>query len=1359
MKYGSTPIYSDSSGGGAWLEQLFSVPASAGASGSLTLTGTSPYPDIAYVERLDPPTGRGIPRLGITRNGEFPIPASATGGLGVDMASGAFLLSSTDLVLPGLSSYLPLDFSRGYSSQAISDTISAGTLFQGAMGPKWSHSWAYRLQVANPNQTVILFTPSGPYAFNWDSSTGVYVGEQGVNANLSQTDSSHWTLTTYPDDVDYQFSILPGAGFASLTALLDRNGNQTTLSYDSANRLTTITDAGGRSLTLGYDGSNRITSVHDNSTVNGGSSRSVGYYYNGSGDLNTVTDVRGGQPYFQYDNHWLKLAADALNNATVRNYVDSLGRVGWQHDAAGQSLTISFNTPAAGVTTLYDQRNNPTQFYYDAALRVTDVVDANGTDTATTYGSDNTLASVAGPQGRESVFGYDGNDNLTSATDALNDRAQFSYDGQSNLLTATDALGHVVVTNGYDANGNRKTTTDGDGNMTTATVNSLGQATAVKDGRGNTSGLGYTAAGDLTSVTNPLGKTTTITRDTAGRATSVSDPLGHASTYAFDPANHLLRLTDAKNNVTQFSYDADGNQKTITDANNHTTTYAYTPRNQLQSVTDAMTPTAGVTAYAYDPAGNLTTVTDPLSQATTSAYDVANRLTSLTNAMGKTTTLLLDANGNATQVQKPAGLTDSYSYDLLNRLSSMDPGTTGTAMQQLSYDAAGRQTKVTDANGHSTTYGYSNAGRLTSVMDGRNKSATATYDGNGNRKTATDRNGHTTTYAYDAANRLSSVTDAMTPTAGVTGYGYDDAGRLTSVSNALSNVWQYQYDTANRPLTVQDPLGNTTTYSFDPAGNATAVQTPNQSVATANAYHYDARNRLSELDPGGSSAQAIRYAYDASGRRTSMTDPSGTTSYGYDSADRLTCVNTQSSQTSPCTGSGALASGCDDLGRRTSMVYPGSGHQVSYAYSGPRGQLGTVTDWNSKQTTYSYDRAGLLQSVSLPNGITSSMAYDAANRLTSISHSQGSNVLLGIGYTLDDAGNRMAETLTSVSPNTVSSYAYDNANRLTAANYASGDVQSYSYDLAGNRIGQSSNGVPTTNSFDRANRMLASGSTSYGYDLSGNQTSKTAAGVTTTFAFDALNRLTGITGPTTASYTFNGDGMRTGKTVNGTATNYALDPTGIGHVLSDGNEYVWGQGLINQTTAGGASSYALSDGSGSIRQLTDGTGNSLGSQTYDAFGGSRTQSGSQLPFGYAGEQLDAESGLIFLRARSYDASTGRFLGQDPMGAGGGYSYAGNNPGRYSDPSGRDAFGSGGPCDGGLGVTTSTGGCSAGPAQEAITQPFQGGPPPYQFASGTNGQAIIPFDALANGTIGNYPSAQQAAGYPPGTTVTPFAPAG
>ncbi len=38
------------------------------------------------------------------------------------------------------------------------------------------------------------------------------------------------------------------------------------------------------------------------------------------------------------------------------------------------------------------------------------------------------------------------------------------------------------------------------------------------------------------------------------------------------------------------------------------------------------------------------------------------------------------------------------------------------------------------------------------------------------------------------------------------------------------------------------------------------------------------------------SASAVSYTYDLAGRRTSMTDPTGTTTYQYDAAGRLTKI-------------------------------------------------------------------------------------------------------------------------------------------------------------------------------------------------------------------------------------------------------------------------------------------------------------------------------------------------------------------------------------------------------------------------------------------------------------------------------------
>ena len=58
------------------------------------------------------------------------------------------------------------------------------------------------------------------------------------------------------------------------------------------------------------------------------------------------------------------------------------------------------------------------------------------------------------------------------------------------------------------------------------------------------------------------------------------------------------------------------------------------------------------------------------------------------------------------------------------------------------------------------------------------------------------------------------------------------------------------------------------------------------------------------------------------------------------------------------------------------------------------------------------------------------------------------------------------------------------------------------------------------------------------------------------------------------------------------------------------------------------------------------------------------------PFRYSGEYFDAESGNIYLRNRYYDASTGRFISEDPAKDGTNwYVYCGGNPIKRTDSDG------------------------------------------------------------------------------------------
>ncbi len=131
-------------------------------------------------------------------------------------------------------------------------------------------------------------------------------------------------------------------------------------------------------------------------------------------------------------------------------------------------------------------------------------------------------------------------------------------------------------------------------------------------------------------------------------------------------------------------------------------------------------------------------------------------------------------------------------------------------------------------------------------------------------------------------------------------------------------------------------------------------------------------------------------------------------------------------------------------------------------------------------------------------------------------------------------------------------------------------------------------------------------------------------------------------------------------------------------ILQDGSSsYVYGLGLISSTDAGGSQTYYHTDGLGSTRALTDGTGSTVATYEYDAFGAIRNQTGTAAnAFKYTGEQHDSGTDMYYLRARHYDPEVGRFISRDPFPGFDGspqtqnpYAYVSNDPINATDPSG------------------------------------------------------------------------------------------
>ena len=134
----------------------------------------------------------------------------------------------------------------------------------------------------------------------------------------------------------------------------------------------------------------------------------------------------------------------------------------------------------------------------------------------------------------------------------------------------------------------------------------------------------------------------------------------------------------------------------------------------------------------------------------------------------------------------------------------------------------------------------------------------------------------------------------------------------------------------------------------------------------------------------------------------------------------------------------------------------------------------------------------------------------------------------------------------------------------------------------------------------------------------------------------------------------------------------------------DGNssmlrEYQYGRDLVSMKAPSNVY-YFHHDGLESIANLTSSTGTTMWTYAYNPFGDTRveTKNNNQAPANFikfAGQYLDP-SGLYHMRARQYDATSGRFLTVDPADPSlvdpyvGAYLYVRNNPIVRVDPSGR-----------------------------------------------------------------------------------------
>jgi RHS repeat-associated protein len=751
----------------------------------------------------------------------------------VDLFTGRFVAHATDFALPAR---VPVRIERAYWS---------GLGRRGPFGPGWSlMTYDARLVgsgaslvLVQSDQSRLLFVPDG--AGRWTTRGAPAM----AGAVLAERPGEFRFDLRLRDGTVHRFERIVGfANVAALAAIVDRNGNAVTITREVASpqtfgRIVRITEAAGRAFALAYDAADRITAVTDPL------GRVVRYGYDAEGRLATVTDPAGGVTRYGYDAaHRLVEIIDPRGTVTITNEYDASGRVVGQVRADGGIWRYAYA--------------------------------ANGGVTVETTATD--------PDGHVTIHRFDPGGFRIATTDALGQVTTSEYAPGSNLLRAsTDALGRTARYD-HDADGNVVRVTDAAGATRSYTYEPVfGQVTSVTDELGATTRFDYDAAGNLVASVDPLGHRTTLTRDAYGQVTAISDPLGGVTTFAHDADGNRTAITNPLGDVVRREYDAVGRLVARVDPLGARTAFFYDPLDRITGIVDAA---GGLTTFTYDSAGNLLDVEDPQGNVTVHTYDTMNRLATRRDPGGRTETFAYDGRDNLIAATDRTGRLRTYRYDALSRLVGVAHAD-GTRVR-FDYDAVGDLIEAVDSASGAIVLRHDARGLLVAETTDRGTVAHR-YDAAGRPVETTVAGQAPVTYVWDPASRLIGV--AQGPA--VVEIGYDAAGRRTRVVAPNLVATEYAYDAAARvtALLYRSPQGllGDLRYGYDPAGRRTSAHGSfartllPQAVAQA---AYAAGNRQVQF------GDAVM-THDGNGNLTTLADPEGTTTYGWDARDRLVAVS------------------------------------------------------------------------------------------------------------------------------------------------------------------------------------------------------------------------------------------------------------------------------------------------------------------------------------------------------------------------------------------------------------------------------------------------------------------------------------
>jgi len=264
------------------------------------------------------------------------------------------------------------------------------------------------------------------------------------------------------------------------------------------------------------------------------------------------------------------------------------------------------------------------------------------------------------------------------------------------------------------------------------------------------------------------------------------------------------------------------------------------------------------TSYTYDILGRITSVTFPDFSSKTASYNDSARTVTITDERGAWVTKYFDELGRLTMIQNAEGQ-ETYTLNYLGKVSTK-----------------------TDALGHQYIYEYDPLGRTLKVTNPDLTYQELIYDDLLFKVTVFDENRNKKEYLFDFRQQLTSVKEYVGASIYTTSYTYDGVGNMKSVVDAKGQTTSYIYDDLNRLIQTNYQNGTNSTLTYDNVGNILSKKDQKNQTIT---YTYDEMYRLTRITYPDTTF--VSYTYDNNGNRLSMTDPNSTTTYAYDSRNRL----------------------------------------------------------------------------------------------------------------------------------------------------------------------------------------------------------------------------------------------------------------------------------------------------------------------------------------------------------------------------------------------------------------------------------------------------------------------------------------